>query len=215
MSDITCFSFYATKTITTGEGGMATAENSKWADRMRIMSLHGINQAAWKRYAAEGAWYYEILEPGYKYNLTDIAAAIGIEQLKKCDRFWEVRKRIAAMYDEGFADLPEIRKPMWQPDVQHAWHLYVIQLDMERLRIGRNEFIELLKKENIGISVHFIPLHLHPYYRNTFGYRPEDFPNASTAFERIVSLPIYPRMTETDVQDVIEAVRTIVKQYRR
>jgi len=215
IGDITCFSFYATKTITTGEGGMVTTENPEWADRMRIMSLHGISKDAWKRYTAEGSWYYEILYPGYKYNLTDIAAAIGIEQLKKCNRFWEDRRRIAAMYNEGFADLPEIRTPACRPDVQHAWHLYVIQLELERLRISRNEFIEALKKENIGTSVHFIPLHLHPYYRNTFGHKPQDFPNASAVFERIVSLPIYPRMTEANVEDVIAAVKKIVHQHRR
>lgn len=215
IADITCFSFYATKTITTGEGGMITTENDEYADRMRIMSLHGISKDAWKRYTAEGSWYYEILYPGYKYNLTDIAAAIGIEQLKKCDRFWEARRRIAAMYDEGLAGLQEIRTPVCRSDVQHAWHLYVVQLELERLRISRNEFIEVLKKENIGTSVHFIPLHLHPYYRNTYSYRPEEFPNATAAYERIISLPIYPRMTDCDVEDVVTAVRWIVQTYRR
>lgn len=215
IGDITCFSFYATKTITTGEGGMATTNNPEWADRMRIMSLHGISKDAWKRYTSEGSWYYEVLYPGYKYNLTDIAAAIGIEQLKKCDRFVEARRRIASMYHESFADLPEIRRPGCGPDVQHAWHLYVIQLELERLRITRNEFIEALKKENIGTSVHFIPLHLHPYYRNTLGCKPQDFPNASAVFERIVSLPIYPKMTAGDISRVIDAVRSIVLQYRR
>ena len=215
IGDITCFSFYATKTITTGEGGMATTNNPEWADRMRMMSLHGISKDAWKRYTSEGSWYYEVLYPGYKYNLTDIAAAIGIEQLKKCDRFFESRRRIASMYNETFADLPEMRRPACGPDVQHAWHLYVIQLELERLRITRNEFIEALKKENIGTSVHFIPLHLHPYYRNTLGCKPQDFPNASAVFERIVSLPIYPKMTEGDVQNVIAAVKRIVREYRR
>jgi len=215
IGDVTCFSFYATKTITTGEGGMATTDNAAFADRMRMMSLHGISKDAWKRYSAEGSWYYEVHSPGYKYNLTDIAAAIGIEQLKKCDRFWEARKQIAAMYNQGFASLPEIWTPASASNVQHAWHLYVIQLDLERFRITRREFIEALKEEGIGTSVHFIPLHLHPYYRNTFGYQPKDFPVATAAFERIVSLPIYPRMTEGDVRDVIAAVTSIVKKYRR
>jgi dTDP-4-amino-4,6-dideoxygalactose transaminase len=181
IGDITCFSFYATKTITTGEGGMATTDNSDWADRMRIMSLHGISRDAWKRYTAEGSWYYEILYPGYKYNLTDMAAALGVQQLKKCDHFWEIRSQLA----------------------------------LEQLRIDRNEFIGLLKAENIGTSVHFIPLHLHPYYRHTFNYRPEDFPAANTVFKRIISLPIYHKMTEADVQRVSEAVRKIARQYRR
>jgi dTDP-4-amino-4,6-dideoxygalactose transaminase len=215
ISDITCFSFYATKTITTGEGGMATTENLEWADRMRIMGLHGISKDAWKRYTAEGSWYYEILYPGFKYNLTDIAAAIGLEQLKKCHRFWESRQRYATLYNEGFKDVPGIITPYVASHMQHAWHLYIIQLDLEQLRIGRNEFISLLKQENIGTSVHFIPLHLHPYYRNTFKYRPEDFPTASAVFERIISLPIYPKMEETDVRGVIDTVGKIARQHRR
>jgi dTDP-4-amino-4,6-dideoxygalactose transaminase len=215
IGDITCFSFYATKTITTGEGGMATTESIEWADRMRIMGLHGISKDAWKRYTAEGSWYYEILYPGFKYNLTDIAAALGLEQLKRCTHFWEIRERYAALYNQGFQDIPGIITPYVAPDVRHAWHLYIIQLDLEQLRIGRNEFIALLKQENIGTSVHFIPLHLHPYYRDTFGYRPEDLPTASAVFERIMSLPIYTQMTETDVERVIETVRRLVKQHRR
>ena len=215
IGDITCFSFYATKTITTGEGGMATTENPEWADRMRIMGLHGISKDAWKRYTAEGSWYYEILYPGYKYNLTDIAAAIGIEQLRKCDRFWESRQRYAMLYNEGLQNVPGLITPYVAPDVQHAWHLYILQLDLEQLRIGRNEFITLLKQANIGTSVHFIPLHLHPYYRDTFNYRPEDFPNASAIFERIISLPIYPKMAKADVQRVIDVVHKIATQKRR
>ena len=215
IGDITCFSFYATKTITTGEGGMATTENPEWAERMRIMGLHGISKDAWKRYTAEGSWYYEILSPGYKYNLTDLAAAIGIQQLKKCDQFWQARQRIAAQYAEGFQDVPEITTPALARDGQHAWHLYILQLNLERLRISRNEFVELLKQYQIGTSVHFIPLHLHPYYRETFGYRPQDLPQASAAFERIVSLPLYPKMTEAQVLQVISAVREIVRQRRR
>jgi dTDP-4-amino-4,6-dideoxygalactose transaminase len=215
IGDITCFSFYATKTITTGEGGMATTEDPEWAERMRIMSLHGISRDAWKRYTAEGSWYYEILYPGFKYNLTDVAAALGVQQLRKADRFWELRQRCARLYNAGFKDVPEITAPYVQPEVQHAWHLYVIQLNLEQLGTSRNAFIELLKQENIGTSVHFIPLHLHPYYRDTFGYRPEDFPNASSVFERIVSLPIYPKMTDADIQRVIESVKMLVRQHRR
>src|SRR5262247_2076657 len=214
IGDITCFSFYATKTITTGEGGMATTENPEWAERMRIMSLHGISHDAWKRYTKEGSWYYEILYPGFKYNLTDIAAAIGIEQLKKCNAFWEARQRIAINYAKAFADLREIHVPACRNDVQHAWHLFVIQLNLDHLKINRNQFIEALRDKDIGTSVHFIPLHLHPYYRDKFGYKPEDFPNASAVFNRIISLPIYPKMTEANVRDVIVAVRKLVKEYR-
>jgi len=215
IGDVTCFSFYVTKPIATGEGGMAVTDNPEWAERMRVMSLHGISKDAWKRYTNEGSWFYEVLFPGYKYNLTDIAAALGIEQLKKCDRFWQARKQIAAAYDDGFAAVPEIRRPVRMPNTQHAWHLYIIQLETERLRIDRGEFITALKDQGIGTSVHFIPLHLHPYYREAFGYKPEDFPTASRVFERIISLPIYPAMSEKSVQRVIAAVTDIIKQHRR
>jgi perosamine synthetase len=210
IGDITCFSFYATKTITTGEGGMATTQNSEWANRMRMMSLHGISHDAWKRYAKEGSWYYEVLCPGFKYNLTDIGAAIGIEQLKKCDGFRAARNGIAAIYNDAFSDLPEIQTPFCEPDHQHAWHLYVIQLQQKGLKINRDQFIEALKSQGIGTSVHFIPLHLHPYYRNTFGYVPGDFPKATDAYQRIVSLPIYPKMREDDVEYVIDAVTKLI-----
>jgi perosamine synthetase len=215
MGDITCFSFYATKPITTGEGGMVTTDNDEYAERIGIMSLHGISKDAWKRYSSEGSWYYEILYPGYKYNLTDIAAAIGVEQLKKCDQFWHARKRIADMYNIGFAEIPEIRTPKCGSCMQHSWHLYVIQLDLERLRINRSEFIEALKNEGVGTSVHFIPLHLHPFYRDTFGYKPSDFPVASALSERIISLPIYPRMTAANVDAVISAVKKVARENRR
>jgi dTDP-4-amino-4,6-dideoxygalactose transaminase len=215
IGDITCFSFYATKTITTGEGGMATTDNPDWANKMRMLSLHGISHDAWNRYGAEGSWYYEILSLGYKYNLTDIAASLGLEQLKKCHALAAVRRRIAEAYDEGFADLAEIGTPSCRPGVQHAWHLYVIQLELERLTLDRRQFIEALREKNIGTSVHFTPLHLHPFYRRNFGYRPGDFANASSVYERIVSLPIYPRMTAADVDDVIAAVRSIVETHRR
>ncbi len=216
LGDITCFSFYATKTITTGEGGMATTDNPEWAERMRLMSLHGISKDAWKRYTAEGSWYYEVLFPGYKYNLTDLAAAIGIHQLRKCEQFWQIRQRYAVMYHEGLKDIPELTlPPLAAEGQQHAWHLYILQLNVEQLRITRNQFIDLLKERQIGTSVHFIPLHLHPYYRDTCGYRAADFPQASAAFERIVSLPIYPKMTEAEVGYVIETVRALVLQYRR
>ena len=215
IGDITCFSFYATKTITTGEGGMATTDNPEWAEKMRMLSLHGISHDAWNRYSSEGSWYYEVTNVGYKYNLTDIAASLGLEQLKKCHRFATARKRIAEAYTVAFADLPEIHTLACQPGKEHAWHLYVIQLELERLTINRREFIDALRQHNIGSSVHFIPLHLHPFYRNTFGYSPGDFPNAAAAYQRIVSLPIYPNMNDDDVGDVIAAVRSIVERNRR
>ncbi len=215
ISDATCFSFYATKNITTGEGGMVTTNNAEWAARMRMMSLHGLSRDAWNRYSAQGSWYYEILSPGFKYNLTDIAAALGLAQLKKCERFWKGRERYAALYQEGFQDVPEIMCPPTASYAQHAWHLYVIQLSLDRLRIGRDEFIHQLQQAGVGCSVHFIPLHLHPYHRDRGGYRPEDFPVASMVFQRIVSLPLYSKMTEDEVNRVVETVRDLVKRNRR
>lgn len=214
LGDITCFSFYATKTITTGEGGMATTDNEEWASRMRIMSLHGISKDAWKRYMADGSWYYEILYPGFKYNLTDLAAAIGIEQLRKAAQFRQSRAEIAEFYTKGFQDVPEIQAPRCSEEMLHSWHLFVIQLDTSRLRITRNQFMEKLREQKIGASVHFIPLHLHPLYRERYGCQGSDFPHATAAFERIVSLPIYPAMSRQDAQDVVDAVRKTVQENR-
>lgn len=214
IGDCTCFSFYATKNITTGEGGMITTDNPVWAERIRTMSLHGLSRDAWKRYDGQGSWFYEVLSPGFKYNLTDIAAALGIAQLHKSDRLWKTRERYAGLYDEGFRDLPEIIRPSAAADVQHAWHLYVIRLNSERSGIGRDELIEQLGKELIGCSVHFIPLHLHPYYRDTWGYTSEQFPVATAAYRQIVSLPLYPKMTESDIQRVISVVCTHIRDVR-
>ena len=194
---------------------MVTTDDADLAARVRIMSLHGLSRDAWSRYTAQGSWYYEILSPGFKYNLTDIAAALGLAQMAKCDRFWKARDRLAVLYRDGFRDMPEIICPSAAAHVQHAWHLYVIQLDLESLCIDRNEFIAQLQRAGVGCSVHFIPLHLHPYYRDTYGYQPTDFPTAQAAFERIVSLPLYPKMTDDDIQRVITVVRDIVKGNRR
>jgi len=194
---------------------MVTTANPDYAESVRMMSLHGINKDAWKRYSAEGSWYYEISKPGFKYNMTDIAAALGIVQLGKCDRMWEARKRIAEIYNEAFRDLAEVVAPVVRGDVKHAWHLYPMRLDLDQLRIARAEFITRMREQNIGVSVHFIPLHRHPFYRNTYGYKQQDFPNASSAYERLVSLPIYPSMTENDAADVVTVVREIIKRNRR
>jgi dTDP-4-amino-4,6-dideoxygalactose transaminase len=215
IGEITAFSFYATKNITTGEGGMVATNNSEYAERIRIMSLHGISKDAWKRYTSEGSWYYEILHPGYKNNLTDIASAIGIHQLRKCDSFLRRRQRIADIYTEAFSGIEEIQPPLVEQGNQHAWHLYIIQLNLEKLTIDRAQFIEEMRVRNIGTSVHFIPLHMHPYYRLTYGYSPDDFPNASYIYQQIVSLPIYSKMTNEDVNDVIDAVCDITGRYRK
>jgi len=212
LSGFTCFSFYATKTITTGEGGMICTDNDAWAERCRIMALHGISKDAWKRYTSEGSWYYEIIAPGYKYNLTDVAAAMGIAQLGKAERMWERRREIAEKYNAAFGEREELQTPHDSGDCRHAWHLYVLRLHPDRLDIDRAAFIEELKKRNIGTSVHFIPLHLHPYYRETYGYQPEDYPAAYGEYQRVISLPIYSKMSDQDVQDVIDAVLDIAEK---
>ena len=208
-----CFSFYATKTLTTGEGGMICTDDEDIADRCRIMALHGISRDAWKRYTAEGSWYYEVIAPGYKYNLTDVAASIGLIQLSKATKMWQRRADIAARYTEAFAPRAEVQVPTERDDCQHAWHLYMLRLSLDHLKIGRAQFIQELKQRNIGTSVHFIPLHLHPYYRDRYGLQPSDIPVAHREFEREISLPIYSKMTDEDVRDVIDAVLELIDMH--
>jgi dTDP-4-amino-4,6-dideoxygalactose transaminase len=188
-ADIACYSFYANKTITTGEGGMAVTDNQEWADRMRVMSLHGISKDAWKRFTKSGSWRYEIVAPGFKYNLTDIAAAIGIHQLKKADSFWEGRRKVAALFSEKLAGTPGIVLPVERPDRRHSWHLYEIRVVEAEAGVSRDEFIERMTASEIGVSVHYTPLHMHPYYRDRHGYAEEDFPVAATLGRQFVSLP--------------------------
>jgi dTDP-4-amino-4,6-dideoxygalactose transaminase len=206
-----CYSFYATKTITTGEGGMLCTDNDDFADRCRIMALHGISRDAWKRYTAEGTWYYEIIAPGYKYNLTDIASGLGVAQLAKADRMWQRRHDIAQKYHQAFQNHPAFQLPVDRQDCQHAWHLYILRLNLANLTIDRAQFYDQLKLRNIGASVHFIPLHIHPYYREKYNYTPQDYPVAYNEYTRALSLPIYSKMTDTDITDVIEAVLDIAK----
>jgi perosamine synthetase len=215
-SDLTAFSFYATKTITTAEGGMITTNNPEYADRLAMMRLHGISGEAWKRYAKEGSWYYEVLDAGYKCNLPDLLAAVGVAQLAKCDDFWRRRREIATMYQERLAGIDELELPPGcEQGDQHSWHLYILRIRPEQLSINRNQFIEKLKSLGIGASVHFVPLHLHPYYRRTHGYRRGDFPAAEDAFDRCMSLPIFPGMTDREVDRVIAAVMQIVGESRK
>jgi dTDP-4-amino-4,6-dideoxygalactose transaminase len=215
IGDITCFSFYATKNITTGEGGMVVTQNECYAERMRIMHLHGLSRDAWKRYTQHGSWRYDILAPGFKYNLTDIAAAIGIQQLKRNDAFHDRRRFIARRYTQALAGLRGVTVPPVADAAGHAWHLYVIQVHPEDLTIDRDRFITHLIERNIGVSVHFIPIHLHPFYRDKYGLQPSDYPNAHAAAQRIVSLPLYPGMTDQDVDDVIGAVRAVTEEHQR
>jgi perosamine synthetase len=215
LADVSCFSFYATKTITTGEGGAAVTANQQWADRMRIMALHGISRDAWKRYRAEGSWYYEITAPGYKYNLTDIASALGLGQLKRTDEMWARREHIARAYDAAFREIEALEIPSRSPDRSHAHHLYVLKLRPGAIGVGRDRFLAELKERGIGTSVHFIPLHMHPYYRDTYHYRPDDLPVARAVYERSVSLPIYSKMSDEDVARVIDAVVSVATLHRR
>jgi len=214
IGDLTCFSFYATKTLTTGEGGMVTTESNEWAERIRVLRLHGISKDAWKRYSKEGTWEYDVLENGYKYNMTDINAALGLAQLRKLEWMWRERKEIAEKYNDAFKDLEEVILYKVKEDRKTSWHLYPLKLNLEALDISRSEFIEKLKERGIGTSVHFIPLYRFSYYRR-LGYRIEEFPNSEWVFERVVSLPIFPGMTDEEVNYVIENVVEILKDARR
>jgi perosamine synthetase len=197
--DITCFSFYVTKPITTGEGGMITTDNKKWAERMRILSLHGMNRDAWKRYSQKGSWYYEVIEPGYKYNLTDLAASIGVHQLRKIEKYYQKRKKIAQLYTRAFQAIPFIQPLEELPERKHIWHLYVIKTK------NRDNFIEKLKKHGIGTGVHFIPLRIHPAWKGK-----EKFVVAEEVFRKIISLPIYPKMTIREANYVIKTIKKIL-----
>lgn len=209
-SDATVFSFYANKTMTTGEGGMLVTRNAELAKRAKVMRLHGMNRDAFDRFTAKvPSWYYEIVAPGFKYNLTDIAAALGLHQLKRIPAFQARRELIAQAYNDAFADLPLILPPQAVEGDTHSWHLYVLRLS-EELEMERDVFIERMYAAGIGCSVHYIPLHLHPYWRDRYGLRPEQFPHSQKAFERMVSIPLYTAMTDADVQRVIRTVREIV-----
>ena len=206
-SDATVFSFYANKTMTTGEGGMLVTRDAELAKRARVMRLHGMNRDAFDRFTAKvPSWYYEIVAPGFKYNLTDIAAALGIHQLKRAQAFQQRRAQIAALYDQAFQALPLVTPPLPAAGDLHAWHLYSLRL-ADDAGVARDTFIERLFDQGIGCSVHYIPLHLHPYWRERYDLRPEQFPHSQRAYERMLSLPIYTRMTDGDVERVVSAVR--------
>ena len=214
-ADVSCFSFYANKTITTGEGGMAVTGSAELAERMRLMSLHGLSQDAWERYSGGSSWDYRIIAPGFKYNLTDIAAAIGIHQLARAEEMRQMRENVAHSYFEAFSNVDELELPPEDVNRIHAWHLFPIRLRLERLDIDRNEFINQLREAGIGCSVHWRPLHLHPYYQETFQYRAEDFPVATREWERLVSLPIFPGMRTDEINYVVDTLKTICHQHNR
>ena len=214
-SAVSCFSFYANKTITTGEGGMAVTSNQQIADRMRLMSLHGLSRDAWNRYSGSGSWDYQIVAPGFKYNLTDIAAALGIHQLARAEAMRDARESISLKYTNELRSVAEVETPCVGDNIRHSWHLYPIRLNLDRLSVNRNTFMEALQKKGVGCSVHWRPLHLHPYYGETFGWMPDDFPVASREWERLISLPLFPSMTTSEIDHVVESVASICAAYRR
>ena len=208
------FSFYATKNLTTGEGGMLTG-SADFLERARVLSLHGMDRDGWKRYAKGGNWFYEIVAPGFKYNMTDIQAAMGLAQLRRLDAMQRRRREVVALYHDAFRGEDALELPVERSHVEHAWHLYVVRLRLDRLRIDRDQVIRELTARNIGTSVHFIPVHLHPWYRERYGFVPGQFPMAYASYLRTVSLPLHPGLTDGDVGDVTEAVLDVLEQFRR
>jgi dTDP-4-amino-4,6-dideoxygalactose transaminase len=215
ISELTAFSFYATKTLTTGEGGMITTESEEHARRLQVMRLHGIARDAWKRYSAEGSWFYEVLESGFKYNLTDMQSALGLVQLARCDEMNLVREAISQRYTAAFKSLEAVEVPPNLSDRSTSWHLYVLRLNLDQLRIDRNKFIQELAGRGVSTSVHFIPLHLQPVYQRDYQYKPGDLPVAEREYHRSVSLPIYSGMRDDEIEYVIWAVSDVVSTWSR
>jgi dTDP-4-amino-4,6-dideoxygalactose transaminase len=215
LGDAAAFSFYATKNLTTGEGGMLTTSSDNIAETARLYALHGLSRDAWKRYGQGGSWFYDVPVPGYKYNLTDIAAALGLGQLARLDERTARRAALAARLSDALRPCEAIELPAVRPEISHAWHLYTVRLRPGALRIDRAAFIEALAERGIGTSVHFIPVHLHTYYRETFGTRAQDYPVAQDTYERLISLPLYPAMSEADVDRVAAAVLDVAAAHAR
>lgn len=212
-ADVTCYSFYANKTITTGEGGMAVTDDENLAARMRCMSLHGLSRDAWDRYRG-GSWDYQIIAPGFKYNLTDVAAAVGVHQLRRAEEFRQAREAVARAYADELADVAELELPPFPANRLHSWHLFPIALRLERLSVDRNRFKQELSDAGVGTSVHWRPLHLHPYYREQFGWSAELLPVATREWARRISLPLFPSLTEAERRRVVETVRDLCDRYR-
>jgi UDP-4-amino-4,6-dideoxy-N-acetyl-beta-L-altrosamine transaminase len=208
LGTTTCFSFYVTKNMTTGEGGIITTNDDKLAEKLRILRLHGISKDAWKRYTKKGSWYYEIEECGWKYNMTDIQAALGIHQIKKLNKFIETRRKYARMYNKELKRIGGIITPYEKSNIKHVYYLYPILLE----NYDRDKFIKKMAEKGIGCSVHFIPLHLHPFYKKKFSFKKGDFPNAEWVYEREVSLPLYPKMSKRDIYQVINTIKKIIKR---
>lgn len=215
ISDATAFSFYATKNLATGEGGMLTTNDKELAEKLRIVSLHGMNKNAWNRYGKGGSWKYDVVEPGYKYNMTDFQAALGLCQLERLEKMQQTREKYAQIYNQAFSELEGIELLKQLDTGKSAHHLYIIKVKNERLNITRDEFIEKLTEMNIGTAVHFIPVHLHPYYIENLGTKPGDFPVCERFYSEIISIPLFPAMKEEDVYYVAEAVRKIARDYAK
>lgn len=210
IGNLSAFSFYGNKNLATGEGGMITTDNDHFASVIKPMRLHGIDKDSWARQHERSVWYYEVISQGYKYNMTDIQAAMGLCQLLKIEKQREIRRRYAQIYESGLRELPEIITPQEEAISRHAWYLYIIQLRTESLRISRDEFIDAMREANIECGVHYIPLHLFPFYQQRYGYQEGDFPHAESAFQRVVSLPLHPVLTEEDIHVVIDTTRGIL-----
>lgn len=211
FGELGCFSFYVTKNIVTGEGGMVITDNEDYANQIKILALHGMSKDAWRRFSDEGYKHYQVVYSGFKYNMMDIQAAIGIHQLQRIDKYWEGRKNIWNRYNDTFKNLPVFIPVPIEANTRHAYHLYTLLLDIDKLKIIRDQFLDEMTKQNIGIGVHYIALHLHPYYQNTYGYKRGDFPNAEWISDRTVSLPISAKLIDEDVEDVVEAVKEVLK----
>jgi dTDP-4-amino-4,6-dideoxygalactose transaminase len=212
ISELTCFSFYATKPLTTGEGGMITTDNGEAAARIRLMRLHGIERSVHDQAGSNGSWGYSIREVGYKYNFTDIQAALGIVQLAKCDGMREKRARIASLYSEAFGAMDALETPRVNENCESSWHLYILRLHLDRVSDDRNGFIQRMSQKGVACSVHFIPLHLQDFYQRAYGYRSGDFPCAEAEFQRCVSLPIYPDLSDKEIEHIVDAVRQTVAE---
>lgn len=210
IGDLTCFSFYVTKNIVTGEGGMVTTDNPEWAEKIEMYGLHGLNKGAWRRYTDDGFKHYEVIYPGYKYNMTDMQAALGIHQLPRIGRYLKRREEIWSRYDEAFRDLPLVLPAPADPHTVHARHLYTPLVDTDAAGKSRDEVQQALHGENIGTGIHFVSVHLHRYYRERYGYRRGDFPHAEFISDRTISLPLSAKLTDDDVEDVVEAVRRVL-----
>ena len=215
IGNFTAFSFYATKNITTGEGGMLTTNDDHYADKLRILSLHGISKNAWKRYGKEGFQHWELLMPGYKYNMFDVQASLGIHQIKKVESFLNRRVQIVKKYNDAFEKTEEIQLLKPESNIKHAHHLYVIVIKTENLKVSRDEVLNEIQKRGIGVAVHFRSLHLQPFFKQHFNYKKGMFPQAEYLSDRVISLPLYPKMTDEDVSRVIETVLGVLHSFRQ